>query len=148
MIRRPTPPEIAYRWYTGTLAGNRLPITTDPQCGYFLRATGRKNDKATRYIPASIYLDSPTDPETGELTGPEILRCEIGGVQKSPAEEWLWLANRPISRKEYQRLLSELAFGGIVLEPASDLTLVSTALEGCIEQRPPESLSDGTKLDF
>lgn len=159
MIRRPTPHATLYQWHNLALTGARVPITSDPQCGYFLRATGRRNDKATRYIPASIYVDALVDAETGDLTGPEILRCEIGGAQKDPAEEWTWLAGKPITRKEYQRLVAERAFGGVALEPepapaVPEIEYRAIEKPDSYEPRitkpePPLAvLTDGTKMDF
>ncbi len=59
-----------------------------------------------QFIPASIYLEQQTDPETGELVADEVLRAEIAGEPVEDVEEaWLMFAKRPCCRGEYLRRL-------------------------------------------
>lgn len=111
-----------YVWHRDTLAGKKPAITTEPQCGWFLRRTSR----GSALVTGSIYMDQPFDPETGELIGDEVMRCEVAGQERDPAEEWLWLASRPVSQAEYLRLLAQ--------------TFADDGAKAV--------LADGTKLDF
>jgi hypothetical protein len=54
------------------------------------------------------------------------MRCEVGGEEREPEEEWIWLASRPVSKAEYMRLLAQ-------------------SFE---DDSAKATLSDGTKLDF
>ena len=100
MIRRPTPPSVAYAWHRAALAGENPP-THDGlvQCGWF----------KTRLIPggpwvaARIWIDREIDPMTGELAAPEEYRCEVDGMPRDPAKVWTYL--KPISREEFDALL-------------------------------------------
>ena len=57
-------------------------------------------------MPARIWLDQNLDAEAGELLGDERLRCEVGGKERDPGEEWLWLANYPVSEADYLYLVA------------------------------------------
>lgn len=103
-VRVPTPDVELYRWHTEALAGMKPATTEEPRCGWFVR---RMESKAP-LLPASIYMAREIDAETGELLSDEILRCEVGGINRDPEDEWLWLASRPISEAEYLRLMAEL----------------------------------------
>lgn len=107
-MRRPTPPEIAYKWHRAALEGMKPFINRDePQCGYFVCKT------RSRDLPASIYLDRTVDPETGELTSPEVLKCEVAGAEKDPAKAWPFLAATPISEQDYLDMVAGAAFGAL-----------------------------------
>ena len=56
-----------YVWWRKALAGDKPPITTTPEVGWFLwkKAQGEM-------VPASIYWEHQTDPETGEIIGDDI----------------------------------------------------------------------------
>lgn len=78
-----------------------------PECGYFLRPVGKEGNER-KFLPAAIYWERQIDPETGEVLGDDILRCDVGGALCDPDEAWLWLAKRPISKEEYDERISEL----------------------------------------
>ncbi len=107
-MRQATSREAAYRWHTQTLQAKKdgtkpPPIHENtPQCGWFVRRLVAKGP----YVPCRIWLESPTDPETGELTGPELFRCEIDGQRRPVDREWTFLAGRPISEDEYMDMLA------------------------------------------
>lgn len=102
-MRQPTPHEVLYRWHHAAVAGECPPTHMEPECGYFLA----RRELRGQFIPASIYMDQPTD-EDGELTGDETMRCEIGGQPCDPGENWPWLAKRPTCRLEYNRRLAAM----------------------------------------
>lgn len=111
-MRQPT--KDAWEWHRAALAGENPSVTYEPQVGYFVRRDKPPLDPETRqpvgvgnFIPCSIWLEQPVDDATGELLGDEVLLCECGGVLADPAEMWTWLAKRPISKEEYERLLAE-----------------------------------------
>ena len=103
-MRTRTPSYISHRWHRAMLSGGAAQTTMEPQCGWFLRQYGKKGSPEFRMVPASIRLQGETD-EAGELTGPETMVCEVGGVTKDVMDEWTYLAKRPISQEEYMRLL-------------------------------------------
>lgn len=86
-------------WHRKKMAGEAAATTTTPECGWFLRPVG-KVGKETKYLPASIYWE-PRVNDDGERVNDDILRCEVGGAQVDPEEEWLFIAKRPISKDEY-----------------------------------------------
>ena len=66
-----------YSWHKAALAGERPPIHTEPECGWFLFKS-----QTNGMVPASIFWASPeVDEETGEILSDQELRCEIGGVE-------------------------------------------------------------------
>lgn len=69
----------------------------DPQCGWFKRRLVKDGP----WVPARIWLEQKID-QDGELTAPEILRCEVDGRPRDPHNEWTWLAARPIGKKEFE----------------------------------------------
>jgi hypothetical protein len=96
-----------YAWHRSALAGNKPPLHTTPECGWFLRPIGKVGNER-QFLPASVYWERQIDPETGEILGDDILRCEVGGVQCEPEEEWLWISKRPISEAEYMERIAAL----------------------------------------
>lgn len=109
-MRRPTTEEVAYRWHAAMLeaqvtGGKGPPIhENDPQCGFFMKK--RTNHRDSDFVPCRIFLESPTDPVTGELTGPEVMRCEIDGRRVDVSGMWTWLAGRPISEDRYMEMIA------------------------------------------
>ena len=77
-------------------------ITTEPKCGWYRRRLVRGG----AWVPCRIWLDQPTDPETGELMGDERLRCEVAGKERDPEEEWLRLADHPIPKAEFDYMVA------------------------------------------
>lgn len=100
--RAPTSPRVAYAWHRDAMAGKNPPITHEPHCGWFRR----KLIKGGPFVPCRIFLEQPVDPETGELLGDEVMRCEVAGKRRPPDEEWTWLADKPISREEYLDMMT------------------------------------------
>lgn len=105
-MRRPTPLMVLYRWHTAAMRGQAPEIHEgEPQAGWFRT----RLVKAGPWVPARIWWEQPIDPETGELTGPETLRCTVRLEQRDPFRVWTWLAGNPISRADYLRLVDEIA---------------------------------------
>lgn len=120
MIRQPSDRDELYRWHAQALAAlakygvhdlrelaaadpEALPPVEEanPQCGYFLA-------KVRRFavpVPAKIYVQSVVD-DDGELTEPELFKCELGDEEYDPVEAWPKLCIRPISRVDYAYLMS------------------------------------------
>lgn len=100
MIRRPTPTAQLYAWHREALGNPDLPRHDSfPQCGWYQT----KLVKGGPWVAAEIWVEREIDPETGELTAPEVLRCEIDGMRRDPAAIWTHL--RPISRADHRALL-------------------------------------------
>lgn len=89
------------------MAGLKPPVHSEPEAGWFLRYTGMQGNER-QYLPASVYWERNIDPETGEVLGDDILRCDVGGVAVDPEDAWLSIAKRPISEDEYMTRLSAL----------------------------------------
>ena len=101
-----------YAWHRAALAGEKPPIHTTPECGFFLFKSQNNG-----MVPASIYWESPlVDLETGEILADQELHCEIGGVAADPEAMWLFLAKRPIPREEYEQRLAAMMTGETIHE--------------------------------
>lgn len=99
-MRRPSKLEVLYEWHTQACAGRAWHYRlneSEPRCGYFKTRLVPRGP----FVPARIWMEQITDDETGELTQPEVLRCEIDGVPKEPLEEWVRLCNQAISHNEF-----------------------------------------------
>ena len=102
-MSKPTPHAVLYAWHSNALRGalaEDLPITEEPQCGWFKRRLIRGG----LFVPARIWMYQPTDPETGDLVADEALQCEVGGRFADPEIQWPWLNGRPISEQEFNYL--------------------------------------------
>lgn len=101
MMRRPSSMMQLYAWHRAALADPATPRTEgEIHCGWY-RMRRVKNGP---WIAARVFVERDIDPETGELTGDELLRMEIDGiVQSDPLRFWTHL--RPITREEYERIL-------------------------------------------
>lgn len=120
-MSKPTPYAQLYAWHESALPldGTRGPsITNEPQCGWYMRATGARNDPETKHYPAMIWMEQPVD-ENGDLAGDEALRCRVNGKDRDPREEWTWLAKRPITRQTYMMLMAQ-QFGGVEPKDAGE----------------------------
>ncbi len=91
-----------YDWHRRALAGEKPPIHTEPECGYFLSKVG-----TGKFLPASIYWEPHLD-ENGERIADDVLRAEVGGANRDPEEVWLYLARRPVSKDEYDQYLAAM----------------------------------------
>ena len=99
-MRQPTPPEELYRYHTAALDPlvTFLPIHPDAQCGWYKR----RIVKGGPWLPARIWMEQPIDAETGELTGDEILHCEVAGKERDADNEWMFLCTGAIPESEYR----------------------------------------------
>jgi len=98
-MREPSDP---YAWHSAAMAGEKPRITHEPECGWFRR----RSCKGGPFVPVKIFLEAEIDPETGELMGDEIMRCEVDGKRRVPDEEWTWIADKPISEEEYLEMIA------------------------------------------
>ena len=103
-IRTPTSQDDALAWWRAAVAGGRPEVDEEtPQCGTFFLRSARGGPR----IPVRIYLDQEIDPDTGELTAPEVHMAEIRGtVMRAVA---IWGRLRPIPRGEYDALVAYTA---------------------------------------
>jgi hypothetical protein len=100
-----------YAWHAAVLAGRPAPIYEGEDglligdngfwtCGWFKVRHVRKG----AFVPARIYLLQMIDPETGELTADEVLRCEIDGKDRDPLRAMHWIVETPIPKHEFDYL--------------------------------------------
>lgn len=101
-MRKPTPHETLYAWHRAAMAGRKPQITTEPHCGWYRRRFVRGGP----WVPARIWMHQEIDADSGELTAPERLRCDVGGKERDPIEQWTYLADRPIGESEYRYMIS------------------------------------------
>lgn len=99
-MRGPTPRRELYAWHGAALAGLRPQVTHDPHCGWFKRRLVRGGP----WIGARIWLEQRV--EDGELVADETMRCEVNGEERDPHAQWTYLADHPISEKEFLYLAS------------------------------------------
>lgn len=99
MIRRPTPHDILYRWHSEAVKGvygDIKGVDPTPECGWYKR----RLVKGGIFVPARIWMEQTVD-DAGELVEDERLMCEVNGNYCDADEEWLHLANHPITEAEY-----------------------------------------------
>lgn len=100
MIRCPSSAAQLYAWHKAALAGDAPPMHDGlPEAGWYKR----RMVKGGPWVPVRIFVERDIDPQTGELTGPEVLIADIDGKRADPARHWTHL--QPISRSEYETLL-------------------------------------------
>lgn len=106
-MRRPTPnPDISNYWLN-VMSGIRESVYEDePQPGYY------RTKLCTRgpWVPARIWLHQEI--ENGELTAPEVLRCEVNQRPRDPVRVWARLAGDPISRQLYHEMINYIDWCG------------------------------------
>jgi|DEB19_MinimDraft_3_1074340.scaffolds.fasta_scaffold04394_3 hypothetical protein len=91
------------RWHKRAVGGEKPPIHTEPECGYFLIKT------QAGMLPVSIFWHGERD-EFGDLIEDEKLCAELAGAAREPDDVWPICAKRPISKEEYlERLWALLA---------------------------------------
>ncbi len=104
MLSRATPRAELFAWHTNAIAELNLRLTPDvtsePQCGWFKR----RLVKAGVFIPARIWVYQPTDEETGDLVGDEVMQCEVNGYFADAEMQWQWLCSHPITEAEFNYL--------------------------------------------
>ncbi len=99
MIRQPSTADDLLAWHRAFMAGENPPRNNeDPQVGWFKTQLVKNGP----WVPVTIWCDQYIDPETGELTAPEVMRADVFGDEKPADEIWNWLT--PISREEFDRL--------------------------------------------
>ncbi|MCB5411815.1 hypothetical protein [Pseudogemmobacter faecipullorum] len=99
MIRRPSTSAQLYAWHRSALINPDLPRQDGlPECGWYKTRLIRGGP----WVPVEISIQREIDPETGELTGPERMACEVDGVRREPASIWSHLT--PITRAEFLAL--------------------------------------------
>jgi hypothetical protein len=106
----------SYAWHTAALAyyathGNLRGFPGIHEDEFHPGWFKRRRESRGPWLPASVSLIAPCDPETGELLGDETWRCEIAGEERDIAEEWLWLCGQPISHDAYVAMLEILMTG-------------------------------------
>lgn len=109
MMREPTSRDAVYAWHKSAMGERvlykgdniaRIGVTDEPQAGWFKTELVRKGT----LVPARIWLEQPIDEETGELSGDEVMRCEVDGEPRDPDQQWLFLCKRPISEREFAHM--------------------------------------------
>lgn len=105
MSSKPTPREKLYAWHTQAIENkrNHLDIEAqpdDPQCGWYARRLVPGGVE----VPCRIFMEQPTDEESGDLIGDEVMLCEVDFDRKDPFEEWSWLCGNPITEIEFDYL--------------------------------------------
>lgn len=101
-MRRPTDRTVAWSAWSRRLAGEALPISTTPQCGFY------RAKRHGRHVGVQIDLVQEIDAETGELTAEERFVAFVGADAFYDAayidEIWLRCGGQPISEREFERL--------------------------------------------
>lgn len=98
-MRRPTPTAELYRWWRIALTNPNLPRHDGiPEAGWYrTRLT-----KGGPWVPVCIWCERDIDADTGELTAPERLLCEVDGQRRDPSRYWLFLD--PITVADFEAL--------------------------------------------
>lgn len=130
-MRQPTEQIEAFAWYFAALkhgAGSpQAPIHADePQCGYFRLKAGNGI-----YLPTYIGMESPVDPETGELEGDERMICNIAKVVRDPHDAWTYVAGHPVA---YEAFKQAWETGKWPDEAPGENFQPADSLEGAIDQ--------------
>lgn len=125
-IREPSSFRKAYAWHRAALADPDHPRSDGyPEAGWYQT----KMVKGGPWVPVLIRIVSVTDDETGELTEPEHLVCEVDGIAKSPRTmERLWTHLRPISKAEYDSLVGRCLFDPAMSNPTKKINLMKEAI--------------------
>lgn len=104
-LRTPTTEQTALAWWRDALAGKAPQITSTPEAGYFKRKLVRGGP----WVAALIWIESDVD-DNGELTGDERFRCQVGGQERDPHEEWTWLCANPVTKEEFDFIVADAAW--------------------------------------
>jgi hypothetical protein len=101
MIRSPSTYRQLFGWWEAAVAG-RPAVRHDgiAEAGFYKRRLVRGGP----WVPVRIFVEREIDPDTGELTAPEVLRWEMEGLRQEtdPGEVFSWLT--PITKAEFDRL--------------------------------------------
>lgn len=102
-MREPTHIRQLYEWHRAALAGDGPAIHDGmPECGWFKT----KLIKGGPWVAARIWIEREIDIETGELTAPEVYRCEVDGERRNPENAWIRICKNPITKAEYLALVA------------------------------------------
>lgn len=103
-MRRPTPKDEVYAWWRAALDGAKPAIDmNEPQCGFYQRNLVRGGVM----VPVAIWLEQDVDELTGELRRDEQIVCIVAGKKADAWTQWTWVAQNPISEKDYNDLVSK-----------------------------------------
>jgi len=105
-MRKPSALSDLYAWHRQALAGLKPPIHHEPQPGWFTRRLVQGGP----LVAARIWMHQEIDAETGDLTAPEELRCEVGGKARDAIDEWTYLADSPITEADYNYMMADAAW--------------------------------------
>jgi 5'-3' exonuclease len=96
--------EEPYEWWSEELVAGGQMVPEIPQCGFYKRklAHGMPGHSVAR-----IWREPEMDFLTQQPNGQDILLCEIDGLRKDPYDQWAYLAMSPISRKDYEAVMSK-----------------------------------------
>lgn len=86
-------------WWRAALAGDKPPITEDPQAGFYKR----RLVKAGPWVPVQIWTEAERD-EAGDLLCDEVLKCSVDGRLVDVEAHWTYCAANPISEAEFDYL--------------------------------------------
>lgn len=100
-MRTPTPIDEQLLWHTAALASgaDAMTVSGDPQVGWYQRRLVKKGC----WVPARIWLEQEVG-DDGELLSDQKLRCEVDGVERDAADQWLWLCQNPITERAFNYL--------------------------------------------
>ena len=90
-------------------------IPDEPQCGFYERRMIRGGP----WVPARIFLEQQVD-KSGDLVGPEVVKCQIGADYYDPESQWSWLSNRPISQAAYKLAIARRQWSQSVIARIPD----------------------------
>lgn len=117
-MRTPTPIDEQLAWHREAIAGVELAThLNEPHCGWFRRRLVKNGP----WVPARIWIDeAPVNEVTGELEGDEIMRCQIGDVDRTAQllDEWAWLCGEPITQEQFDYMVAYIKWAR-VHEPLS-----------------------------
>lgn len=74
----------------------------EPQDGYYKCRLIRGGP----WVPGRIWREPERDFATGRLTGMDVVSCEVAGKPRNPRQQWNALARYPISKADYDYLVS------------------------------------------
>lgn len=97
MVRLVPHVEEPWAWWEEELKFPGQPVTEEPQAGFYQRVLVKHGPM----MQARIWREPETD-EVGELTGMDLLRCEVAGRARDPFAEWVRLSMKPIKRSEFK----------------------------------------------
>lgn len=95
-----------YDWWEEELKVPGQNVPDLPQCGYYER---RQHPKGV-FVPAIIWREEELDLITGQETGLQILRCQVGNQPADPVQEWVRLSKHPITKEKYEFEMADRAW--------------------------------------